>query len=199
MKFLNLERNSISGIIYFSLYLKYYCFNVLLILHFFRLQKKFCQIICRALLTSFEDTEDCDHNCKSPLPSSFFDHNKQKISECTEISGENLPENCVLKKVLNLQQFDTMGWDNYSLYKHDCDIDDWSYIDELLREIDRDTNRCSRCVILRIIKGSLHPAQIEQTMATKGSLFFVPYLIASVARDCSIMLTFRKIDEFEVR
>lgn len=170
-----------------------------LILHFVRLQKNFCQLICGALLTNFEDIEDCDHNCECPLTTSFFNHTKQTISECTEVSGENLPENCVLKKVLNIQQLDVMGWDNYSLYKNNCDIDDWSYIDELLREIDRDSNRCSRCVILRIIKGSSHPAQIEQTMAAKGSLFFVPYLIAAVARDCSIMLTFRKIDECEFR
>lgn len=157
----------------------------------FRALKKFYSLLCTALLTDFKAAEDCDHICEEafiPKISSLVNLSKPVTSKCLHTSGQSLPTNCILRRILQVQQFDLMGCEHYSSYINDCDLSNWNYVDMLLQEVHKDKNGCAKCVIVREIKKDL------QDTRPRSSLSFVPYLIAAVARDCSMMLTFRKIE-----
>lgn len=153
------------------------------------LLQKFCELLSTALLTDFP-TSETNHTCTD------LHINTQKPVEtttsCDEVTQENLPKNCVLKRIISLQQLDLMGPQLYSQAADSSDLDLWKYIDYLLEEINDNPHKCAKCAIGDIIKRyGVRGAKSERDRC----LFFVPYLLACVARDCSIMLSFKRVQE----
>lgn len=157
------------------------------------LLQKFCELLSTALLTNFPLIEQ-NHNCTS-LPSVVCDV-ETTISTCKEVTGENLPNNCVLKQIFSMQQLDLMGPQHYKKAADSSDLDLWKYIDYLLEEIKKNKNKCARCTVTEIINKYTKRIDVNER---DRSLFFVPYLLACVARDCSIMLSFSRVQEDDLR
>lgn len=154
--------------------------------------QKFCEILSTALLTNFPPVQQ-NHSC-TDLSLSY--EPEATISSCKEVTGENLPRNCVLKQIFAMQQLDLMGPQQYSKAADSSDLDFWKYIDYLLEEINKNRNKCARCTLTEIMKK--YTTTIDMSERDR-CLFFVPYLLACVARDCSIMLSFSRVQEDDLR
>lgn len=140
-------------------------------------QEKFCELLSAALLKNFPTNKTDDHIC-TDFP--------------VDTTATELPNNCVLKRILTLQQLDLMGPQLYSKAADSSDLDLWKYIDYLLEEINSNQYKCAKCALAGIMrKYSANGVTNER----ERCLFFVPYLLASVARDCSIMLSFRSVKD----
>lgn len=139
-------------------------------------QRKFCQLLSAALLKDYPVNET-NHICAN-LP--------------IEATVTELPNNCVLKRILLLQQLDLMGPQLYSKAADSSDLDLWKYIDYLLEEIDNNKYKCAKCALAGIMKK--YSGDGEKSERDR-CLFFVPYLLACVARDCSIMLSFSRVQD----
>lgn len=153
------------------------------------LLQQFCELLSTALLTNFPATEST-HTCKDISFSDAIEPTTN--SDCKEVTGIDLPKNCVLKQIFSMQQLDLMGPQHYSKAADSSDLDLWKYIEYLLEEINKDRNRCARCTVAEIMKK--YTGGVEMSERDR-CLFFVPYLLACVARDCSIMLSFSRVDE----
>lgn len=78
---------------------------------------------------------------------------------------------------------DTEGSEYYSkLLNKNKGIKDWNYVDLLLERIN--TNTCMKCIIMML-------GEKDENIELKC----IPYMIAAIANDCSLMLAFKKIDE----
>lgn len=158
------------------------------------LLQKFSALLSTALLTNFPAPE-LSHDCSSvalPPPQSP----DGAPSGCLAVTGENLPENCVLNRIFSLQQLDLMGPQLYSKTADSSDLELWKYIDYLLEAIGRDRRKCAKCAVAEITKK--YSGEVGMTERDR-CLFFVPYLLACVARDCSIMLSFGRVQEDDLR
>lgn len=156
------------------------------------LLQKFCELLSTALLTDFPLIEQ-KHNCANI---SFSCEVQSTISNCREVTGENLPQNSVLKQIFSMQQLDLMGPQQYSKAADSSDLDLWKYIDYLLEEINKNRNKCAKCTVGEIME--TYRGGVEMNERDR-CLFFVPYLLACVARDCSIMLSFSRVEEDDLR
>lgn len=65
------------------------------------------------------------------------------------------------------------------LSKHD-DWDNWSFVNKIL-DIVKNSKGCVKCKL------------IEASQIYEDELMFIPYLISAIAKDCSLMVTFRKL------
>lgn len=63
--------------------------------------------------------------------------------------------------------------------------DDFSYVDKLLDVIGSSEGFCSQCMIVEVSK------------RLENELLFLPYLVSAIAKDCSLMITFRRVHEME--
>lgn len=98
----------------------------------------------------------------------------------------NLPKGSVLERILAVQMLDQDG--THSTYKKltKSDIwDDFSYVDKLLDVIGSSEGFCSQCMIVEVSK------------RLENELLFLPYLVSAIAKDCSLMITFRRVHETE--
>lgn len=150
------------------------------------------------MLANFEEhSGDFHHKCDSFIPDVCPQKQTASKEKCLAITGDNLPNGCVLKKILSVQQLDLMGCQEYLKYMHDLDMENDEYINVLLNEIRKNPSKCPKCTLAKILRNCYHSP--EETCKKLGPLFFVPYLIAAVARDCSIMLTFKEIENGIIR
>lgn len=143
-----------------------------------RLNEEFCDFLQRCLVKDLGNSENiaCNNICK---------HNyKYDIDNNSSINNieTKLPKGSVLERILSVQMLDQEG--THSTYKKLTKSDTWddfSFVDKLLEVVDNDVEKCIRCTIL------------EAPKKYENELLFVPYLISAIAKDCSLMITFRKL------
>ncbi|KAK6621291.1 hypothetical protein RUM43_011597 [Polyplax serrata] len=160
-----------------------------------KLVENFTNLVIDALLSDRSDGKDLDGN--QPLSSSFgsaFDVTRDQFRpSCLSlpprvpqhmleeaqrlISGpscyqgfETLPENCILSRILKVQKLDTLGSDEiYRLHKTQPASEDFAYVYDML---------LSRHTIYKPINA---------------------YLLSTTAKDCSILVAFRKTSDGSAR
>ncbi|CAH1135995.1 unnamed protein product [Ceutorhynchus assimilis] len=97
---------------------------------------------------------------------------------CICSPNTKLPKGSVLEHILSVQMLDTEGTKHtFEKFKKHIEEDDYSFVDKLLEIVESDKKTCVRCIIQKA------PNSI-----------FMPYLIAAIAKDCSLMITFRKLN-----
>lgn len=108
-------------------------------------------------------------------------------------SDHKLPDGCILERILAIQKLDQIGLDFYQKMAEQTKLDKSSnYASALLHEINK--QNCAKCVINKSISNCIKGGPDK---CNAGELLdFVPYLVASVANDCSFMLTYRKMTEW---
>lgn len=103
-----------------------------------------------------------------------------------------LPEGCVLDKILSLQKLNQEGLYYYQKLLEARKVNesnDWSYVEEALSNMDVSLlDNCPKCVTSILKKKSDIKSDIN-------CLAFLPFLLFAIARDCSLMITFRRISE----
>ncbi|KAL1501430.1 hypothetical protein ABEB36_006750 [Hypothenemus hampei] len=103
---------------------------------------------------------------------------------CLKFKSDNLPRGSVLDQILSVQKLDQEG--TVSIHNKLLEIDkleDYTFIEKLLVRLCTTNNICSLSLIVNISRSS------------KNELIFLPYLVSAIAKDCSLMITFQKIEE----
>lgn len=78
---------------------------------------------------------------------------------------------------------DTEGSNFYYKLLNRENEQDWDYVDMLVSKLN--SRRCLKCTIMML--GDTNRRDDERDLA------FVPYLISAIAKDCSLMVTLKKI------
>ncbi|XP_030762723.1 inositol-pentakisphosphate 2-kinase [Sitophilus oryzae] len=97
---------------------------------------------------------------------------------------QKLQVGSVLERILSVQMLDTEG--SHSTYKKWSKNDmweNWTYVDKILEIVKNNKNGCVKCSIINASK------------SYEDELMFVPYLVSAIAKDCSLMITFRRVLE----
>ncbi|KAJ8950253.1 hypothetical protein NQ314_007958 [Rhamnusium bicolor] len=144
-----------------------------------KLREEFYELIQKCLITNLINI-DCTEECEEKL---FCEWNKI-IQEAN--FNTLLPKGCVLEKILSIQMLDTEGSYYYSKLLSKENLKDWSYVNMLLNRINN-TNTCLKCTIMML--GNTHRKEGDL------DLICVPYMISAIAKDCSLMITLKKIKE----
>lgn len=154
--------------------------------------EKFCDLVCSGLLASFEEQKKnvlWFLRFRNTIP----DESASYPGGCVPVTGNNLPKGCVLKSILRLQELDQFGCEDYSKYINPLQLEDnYEYVDMLLDKIMENESMYSRRTSNN---WNIFKFSSQKSHDLVRGLFFVPYLVASVARDCSIMLTFREVED----
>ncbi|KAK9695155.1 Inositol-pentakisphosphate 2-kinase [Popillia japonica] len=185
----------------------------------YSLLEEFCDMLYATLIKQI-DKQYTDHKC--------LDVNH--IIKCSDqygatyddsiSSGCDLPEGCILERILSIQKFDQLGLDYYksliNTYLDNVEVQR-NYVENLLKEVSAikcpkcvikvSAIKCPKCVISKCINKNLISrdrrdiceldfapylvASVANDCSLICELDFAPYLVASVANDCSLMLTYR--------
>lgn len=119
---------------------------------------------------------------------------KDKMKKC-DLNRERLPLRCVLDRILNLQKLDKWGAAEVS-----------TIINKNQSAIAQQNNYTHAANV--VSKAKSHPQLIncakclfkndrDNSVAEKVDLIVQKYLMSAIAKDCSLMLTFRKIRDVE--
>ncbi|CAH2012357.1 unnamed protein product [Acanthoscelides obtectus] len=144
-----------------------------------RLRDEFCDLIRTCLLTNLANIDSSD-DCEDKL---FCEWNKIIQEANRQIC---LPKGSILEKILSIQMLDTEGCSYYNKLLSRERLKEWDYVDMLLNKISDDC-ACLKCVIMMLGNTSRAGDELD--------LKFVPYLISAIAKDCSLMITLKKIRE----
>lgn len=98
-----------------------------------------------------------------------------------------LPKGCVLERIFSVQMLDVEGNQYYYKLLGKKTLGDYDYVKKLLKEVSKKSGTCLKCIIMML--GNVGDKKM------KDSLVLVPYLISAIAKDCSLMLTFKKVME----
>ncbi|XP_022918146.1 inositol-pentakisphosphate 2-kinase [Onthophagus taurus] len=132
----------------------------------YNLMEEFLEIIYKTLIKSIDIKRS----------SCIFNSNRKEMDP----NCGDLPEGCILERILRVQKLDSMGISYYKELKDRMKLGNKSnYVKTLLNEIER--KKDFLCV------------NEEENGKDFNELELTPYLIASVANDCSFMLTYRKM------
>lgn len=146
--------------------------------YFYSLLLEFCMLLQKCLLTNFETIQKTD-NCNLKL---FCQWNKI----IQESSTHKLPKGCVLEKILSAQMLDTEGAQYYYKLLGNKKLRNYGYVKKLLKELKTKQGTCLKCAIMMLG---------NDENVVDNDLKLVPYLISTIAKDCSLMVTFKKIME----
>ncbi|KRT80740.1 hypothetical protein AMK59_4918 [Oryctes borbonicus] len=158
----------------------------------YSLLEEFCDILYTTLIKQI-DKQYTDHKCvelhhQTIETSDNYSATTVTIDDTNHLSCA-LPEGCILERILSIQKFDQLGLDRYKdLVNSYCDdiVVEKSYVERLSKEVS--VTKCPKCVIRKYVNKNL----IWDERREICELDFVPYLVASVANDCSLMLTYRR-------
>ncbi|KYB25213.1 hypothetical protein TcasGA2_TC034373 [Tribolium castaneum] len=145
------------------------------------LVREFCVLVKQCLLTNFATIEKTN-NCNMKL---FCEWNKiiQENSFQTK-----LPKGCVLERILSVQMLDVEGNQYYYKLLAKKKLGEYDYVKELVKEVSRRPGTCLKCIVMML-------GNIDEKIMRENHLVLVPYLISAIAKDCSLMLTFKKVME----
>jgi inositol-pentakisphosphate 2-kinase len=148
---------------------------------FDNLLHEFCLLVKKCLLTNFETIKKTN-NCNMKL---FCEWNKiiQENSVQTR-----LPKGCVLERILSVQMLDVEGNQYYYKLLGNRNLGDYDYVRELLMEVSKRQGTCLKCIIMML-------GNTDKNRTRESSLILVPYLMSAIAKDCSLMITFKKVME----
>lgn len=141
--------------------------------------------------------DGCDHVC-TLIKSLNADNEDSKCAEVDCVSNSTkLTNGCVLEKILSIQKFDQLGLKHYDKSTKEYNKGEWNYVEKLLEVLDK-RRQCPRCVITHYVNEIIdnynnNNNNLNNKIHTKSVLYLIPYLVASVAGDCSLMITFKKI------
>lgn len=144
------------------------------------LSDELCDLLQRCLVTDLSNNTEESYNSKTCKCNSNLNC-EESISSYPET---HLEKGSVLERILSVQMLDQEG--SHSTYKKlskSDTWDDWSFIEKLLKVVDSNETICVKCSI------------IEASKKYENELHFVPYLLSAIAKDCSLMITFRKLRE----
>lgn len=151
----------------------------------YSLLEEFCDILYTTLIKQI-DKQYSDHRCIELHRIESSDKYSATL-DSPDNSSRDLPEGCILERILSIQKFDQLGLDYYRdlIRANFDDVIDRNYVEKLLKEVS--LSRCPKCVIRKAINRNTIACDRRDIC----ELDFAPYLIASVANDCSLMLTYR--------
>lgn len=152
--------------------------------------EEFCLLLFKVLTTNFQNN-GCETNyckCISSCPIVTNSITTEKLVDNCLFTDSILPQGCVLEKILTLQKFNQYGLDYYNKIFENLrnEEDDWKYVDDCVQEIVSNNNKCPKCLVLK------YSRRLSDFKDAKA-LSLLPFLLAAVARDCSLMVTFNKI------
>lgn len=138
----------------------------------------FCDLIYQALTENVDDDKEPCLRCGNSLVQPT-----EELDGSCYFKSSLLPPGCVLRKILDLQQLYSSGvMDVYTIYQklvgRNCG--EWDYVDQVLKEVTTD-KPCLKCFLV--------------AAGSRKDLKVLPYLIAAIVNDCSLMVTFRKTNE----
>lgn len=143
-----------------------------------KLNDELCDFLQRCLVADITLKEDETPNKSETCKCNCF---KEGINMYTD---SEVQPGSVLERILSVQMLDQEG--SHSTYKKlskSDTWDDWSFVERLLEVVDNNKDACVKCSIL------------EASKKFENEIHFVPYLISAIAKDCSLMITFRKIKQ----
>lgn len=152
-------------------------------------------MLIKALTTPL-DNNGCDHNCTLIKNSGIKNacNRNFKEDEC-DYDNSNLPNECVLEKILTIQQFYQLNLKFYEEYYNSIpnrDEMEWKYLEIFLDHVET-TKQCPKCVLRNYVNNSIAEYN-ENKLLNDSVLNILPYLVASVAADCSLIITFKKVE-----
>ena len=162
----------------------------------FSLLDDFCELIYTVLVKQFEYSR-CAHECLHLAGQNEDTSRHLENCACRFKTEPNLAKGCVLERILSIQKFDQVGLDYYEKLCSELSNTDkpgeFGYVDKLVNELGK--YKCARCTVASYVydgvvqesKGGGGPGRGET------ELDLVPYLIASVVNDCSLMITCRRV------
>ncbi|CAH0383686.1 unnamed protein product [Bemisia tabaci] len=153
-----------------------------------RLKEKFSCLIIDALTRDLTMNENCPKVIEDEDPTESKENIPERIppnliaavkellpKEACDWSAKDLPSNCILKRILDVQKLEKYGADAiYDIYRrsYENESDDYAYVRSI-------------------------PAPTESRSSSK-SFSFNPvqrYLLATTAKDCSILISFQRLHE----
>lgn len=156
---------------------------------------EFCLLLIKALTEPIQ-YDGCDHVCTSIKSLNIKNNDRKDIEDDCILNSTKLPVGCVLDKILSIQKFDQLGLKYYDKYydksMEEFNNGEWSYVEKLLEVLD--TKQCPKCVINHYVNEIIDNYKSDENKThSKTVLHLIPYLVASVAGDCSLMITLKKI------
>lgn len=164
---------------------------------FYSLLDEFCTFLFNVLTTKFQNTGCVTDKCKCCSSNVQNVSIIQNSEECSCIYSESkLPYGCILERILSMQKYcqDSLNYYN-KIYNNleEKEKNDWEYVDACVQKIISNKNKCPNCLVLKYSKNF-----DERNESKANVLSLLPYLLAAIARDCSFMVTFKRIfNKFE--
>lgn len=146
----------------------------------------FCDLLLEVLMKRCQlDGSVAKCTCFSITSNLHQEYEKQEQTQGScDYNQCDLPVGCVLERILFMQKLNQLGFKHYAkVYEkiRDKELAEWGYVDDFLNGMKLNNLRCPGCLIKMI--------------GNKGSeaLAMTPYLLAAVAKDCSIMITLKRL------
>lgn len=159
------------------------------------INEEFCQFLYTVLTRKFVGCDKrCNLNCICNLSEkSAVEIGKSNSDSSCKFSESKLPRGCVLERIYSMQKLNDKGLDYYREIYKSQQIDEQSYVryvDQLLDELNRN-GECPGC----LVENGFDLQHIDDLNNSQNAneINLLKYLLFAIARDCSLMITFRKV------
>ncbi|XP_018334470.1 inositol-pentakisphosphate 2-kinase isoform X2 [Agrilus planipennis] len=158
-----------------------------------------CELLLKPHCYNQKDFGNCDITINN-VEHSLLIKEDSKISTKCDFTHHDLPSFCVLERILALQMIDLAGLkNNFLLYKYlnsKRTLDNWEYIDKICKLISTNKPKCPKRILMdyeRKFVEMIGKGDGECYFDEMDEIYLVPYIVASIANDCSLMVTMRKV------
>lgn len=144
-----------------------------------------CDLIANALLKQIYNSNN-DNCTTSKIPKTLVNVNSPNLKHC-DVSREFLPRGCVLERILMLQELDTWGAEKvHEVLQTQPHFE--SYKENNYGHASSVVTRAKKCSNFNCAKCFFHENHSHvDTIVQK-------YIMSAIAKDCSVMLTFRRLN-----